>query len=107
MPGLPAAGPINPTYGRLRAWLGVAVFAITFLNFLRSLWCGFCDLDDFAALFKVDGYRGLAPSNIAWDFSVFHLGHFQPLTWISYGIDYLIWGLDPKTGALGFHLTNV
>jgi protein O-mannosyl-transferase len=92
---------------RLRLGLGALIFAITFAAFARSLAGGFSDFDDFAVLFKVDGYRGLAPGNIAWDFSSIHMGHWQPLTWMSYGVDYLIWGIDPKTGAPGFHLTNV
>lgn len=101
-PSLPADPP-----RRLRTGLAVLIFLITAAAFARSAWGGFIDFDDFAILFKVDGYRGLALHNLAWDFSVFQMGHFQPLTWISYGIEFLIWGLDPKTGAPGFHLTNV
>ena len=36
-------------------------------------------------------------------FTTFHMGHYQPLTWLTLGIDYLIWGLNP----LGYHLTNL
>jgi hypothetical protein len=88
---------------RLYPILAAFVFVVTLLAFVRALTAGFCDLDDHAVLFQVDGYRGLSPKNLAWDFSVFHMGHFQPLTWVSYGIDFLIWGLDPR----GFHLTSI
>ena len=36
-------------------------------------------------------------------FSTFLLGHYQPLSWITLGADYLVWGMNP----LGYHLTNL
>jgi tetratricopeptide (TPR) repeat protein len=36
-------------------------------------------------------------------FSTFHLGHYQPLSWVTFGLDYLLWGMDP----FGYHLTNL
>jgi tetratricopeptide (TPR) repeat protein len=35
-------------------------------------------------------------------FTSFHVGHYVPLTWVSFGLDYLLWGMDP----FGYHLTN-
>ncbi|HLY07795.1 MAG TPA: tetratricopeptide repeat protein, partial [Planctomycetota bacterium] len=32
-----------------------------------------------------------------------HFGHYMPLTWMSLGLDYVLWGMRP----LGYHLTNV
>ena len=48
-------------------------------------------------------YRGLYWTNIRWMFTTFHMGHYQPLTWFTLGIDYLTWGLNP----VGYHLTNL
>src|SRR5207249_9684110 len=31
------------------------------------------------------------------------MGHYQPLSWVTLAIDYLLWGLNP----LGYHLTNL
>jgi Tfp pilus assembly protein PilF len=31
------------------------------------------------------------------------MGHYIPLTWLSFGIDYTLWGMDPR----GYHLTNL
>ncbi len=36
-------------------------------------------------------------------FTAFHMGHYIPLTWVTLGADYLLWGLDP----LGYHMTNL
>src|SRR6185295_4408366 len=36
-------------------------------------------------------------------FSTFHMGHWQPLTWITLGLDYSLWGMDP----LGYHLSSL
>jgi tetratricopeptide (TPR) repeat protein len=36
-------------------------------------------------------------------FSTFHSGHFQPLSWVTLGLDYLIWGTNP----FGYHLTSL
>src|SRR5262249_61988080 len=35
--------------------------------------------------------------------TTFHLGHWQPLAWLSFALDYQLWGLD----ARGFHLTSL
>src|SRR6266852_5911122 len=32
-----------------------------------------------------------------------HLGHYIPLTWMTLGLDYLLWGMNP----VGYHLTNL
>ena len=48
-------------------------------------------------------YRGLGWSQLHWMFTTFHSGHFQPLSWLTLGFDYLLWGLDP----FGYHLTNL
>jgi tetratricopeptide (TPR) repeat protein len=32
-----------------------------------------------------------------------HTGHYMPLTWLSLGLDYVLWGMNP----LGYHLTSL
>src|ERR1041384_3178307 len=36
-------------------------------------------------------------------FTTFLMGHYQPLTWVTLGLDYVIWGMNP----FGYHLTNL
>jgi protein O-mannosyl-transferase len=36
-------------------------------------------------------------------FTTFHMGHYIPLTWLTFGLDYAVWGMDP----FGYHLTSL
>ncbi len=79
------------------------VCAATALAFLPALAGGFIDWDEGSLLVRNPAYRGLGPANLAWMFSTTRMGHWMPLNWISFGFDYVIWGMNP----LGYHLTNV
>jgi Tfp pilus assembly protein PilF len=59
--------------------------------------------DDYPLLVENSAYRGLAWSNLRWMFSTNLMGHYMPVTWITYGLDYVLWGLEP----FGYHLTNL
>jgi Flp pilus assembly protein TadD len=80
-----------------------AVAILTFLAFLPTLENNFVDWDDEPNFQLNESYRGLGWTQLKWMFTAFHLGHYAPLTWITFGADYLVWGLDP----LGYHLTNL
>jgi tetratricopeptide (TPR) repeat protein len=73
----------------------VAVFPLALLG--KFQW------DDYPLLVDNSAYRGVAWSNLRWMFSTNLMGHYMPVTWISYGLDYTVWGLDP----FGYHLTNL
>jgi tetratricopeptide (TPR) repeat protein len=73
----------------------VAVFPLAVLG--KFQW------DDYPLLVDNPAYRGLAWSNLRWMFSTNLMGHYMPVTWITYGLDYILWGLDP----FGYHLTNL
>ena len=47
--------------------------------------------------------HGLSGANLRWAFTRPYMGHFQPLTWLSYMIEYGCWGLE----ARWYHVTNV
>ena len=46
---------------------------------------------------------GLSAENIAWAFSTLYAGFWHPVTWLSYLLDYELFGLD----ATGYHASNV
>lgn len=63
----------------------------------------FVNWDDTFNLVDNPSYRGFSTRHLAWMFTALHLGHYHPLTWLSFALDHLIWGLDPR----GYHLTNL
>lgn len=78
-------------------------FVLTALVFMPALAGGFIDWDDGSLLLRNPWYRGLAPVNLAWMFTTARMGHWMPVNWMSFGLDYVLWGMRP----LGYHLTNV
>ena len=76
---------------------------LTFLAFLPVLSNDFVNWDDQANFLDNPGYRGLGWRELRWMFTTFHMGHYQPLSWLTLGIDYFFWGLNP----VGYHLTNL
>ena len=83
--------------------LPAAIALLTFLAFLPALENDFVDWDD-QHNFQFNGsYRGLGWTQLTWMFTSVHLGHYIPLTWLTSGLDYVVWGMDP----FGYHLTNL
>src|SRR5689334_10424407 len=79
------------------------VAGITLLAFLPVLHNGFTNWDDPPNLLNNPSYRGLGWSHLVWMFTSFHNSLYRPLTWITFGADYLIWGMNP----FGYHLTTL
>ena len=79
------------------------IFIVTWVIFLPVLRNEFVDWDDVFNLVNNPHYRGLGWNQLRWMFTTFHLGPYQPLSWMTYGLDYLIWGMNPT----GYHLTNL
>lgn len=73
--------------------------------FAPALRNGFVSWDDEFNFIRNPHYRGLGWAQLKWMFgdAPAWAGHWIPLTWVSFGLDYLLWGLDP----FGYHLTNV
>ncbi len=80
-----------------------ALALVTALVFLPTLWSGFVAWDDYMNLVENQAYRGLAWSHLRWMFSTMLMGHWIPLTWLTFGLDYIIWGMNPA----GYHLTSL
>jgi tetratricopeptide (TPR) repeat protein len=84
-------------------WLALAVFVLTAAVFVPSLSGEWLDWDDAPLLLDVESWRGLSARHLAWMATTFHMGPYQPLSWLSYAVDHAFWGLDPR----GYHATNV
>jgi len=98
---------MDPTSGpaprpRRRFLLPAAIALVSFLAFLPSLKGEFLNWDDDYNYLANPHYRGLGPANLRWMFTHAY-GHYMPLTWITLGLDYTLWGMDPR----GYHATNM
>jgi Tfp pilus assembly protein PilF len=83
----------------LAPWL---IALVTFAAFLPALQNQFV-WDDDENFVDNYHYRGLGWTQLRWMWTAFHLGHYIPLTWMTFGLDYLLWGMNP----VGYHLTNL
>lgn len=79
------------------------VAGVTFLCFLPALEADFVSWDDDTNFTLNESYRGLGPAQLKWMFTTTQMGHYIPVTWMTLGLDYAIWGMD----ARGYHLTNL
>lgn len=93
----------DPALPRWAAPAFVAAALVAALLYLPSLGNGFVSWDDPENFLKNPWYRGLGLAQLRWMFSHFWMGHYQPLTWVTLGFDYLAWGLNPR----GYHLTSL
>jgi tetratricopeptide (TPR) repeat protein len=86
-----------------RALPALAVSIVTALFFVPGLRGEFLSWDDWNNFTLNPHYRGLSGNNLAWMFTTFHMGHYQPLTWLTLGLDYELWGMNP----VGYHATSL
>lgn len=80
---------------------GVGFLAL--LVFLPSRHGTFLNWDDDALIVQNAEFRGLGWTQLRWMFSTTFMGHYQPLTWVSYALNFESGGLNPT----GYLLTNV
>jgi tetratricopeptide (TPR) repeat protein len=79
------------------------VVLLTAITFYPTLHNKFVNWDDYKNIVENPFYRGLGWTNLRWMFTALYMGHYHPLTWFTFAVDYLIWGLNP----FGYHLTNL
>ncbi len=90
-----------------RSWLPDALIALVLaelviIAFFPALRAGFVSWDDDTDFLGNPYYRGLGPPQLRWMFTVMS-GHYMPLTWLTHGVDYVLWGMRPA----GYHAVNV
>ncbi len=81
------------------ALIAVAVFAV----FSFAPPARFLQWDDAANLLNNDSWRGLSWTNLKWMWVTRHYGPWQPLSWLSWALDFKLWGLN----AEAFRRTNI
>jgi hypothetical protein len=84
-------------------WISIAVALVSTLTFLPALDGQFVSWDDNVMLTGNMAFRGFGAENIRWMFTTTLMGHYMPLTWLSFAASYALGGLDPR----GFHLASL
>ncbi|MCG3134540.1 MAG: Beta-barrel assembly-enhancing protease [Planctomycetes bacterium] len=85
---------------RLSAFVAFAAAAAVFAPAWND---GFLSWDDEINFVENTKWKGLTADSVAWAFTTFHTGPWQPLSWLSYSLDHAVWGDDPR----GIHVTNI
>ena len=81
----------------------IALAAVTFLVFSPALMNGFVEWDDQINLTENLEFRGLGKAQLTYFFTTVLMGHYIPLTWLTFGLDYVLWGMNPT----GYHLSSL
>src|SRR5207249_2055584 len=102
--GPPPREPVvhTPAPGWVLWLVPVLIALVTVAAFLPALQSQFVSWDDAENFLDNAHYRGLGWSPLRWMWTT-HRGHYIPLTWMTLGLDYLLWGMLP----LGYHLTSL
>ena len=92
-----------PPADRRSDWLlALLVAEVVIVAFFPALRAGFVTWDDDTYFLNNPFYRGLGRAQLAWMFTVMS-GHYMPLTWLTHGLDYVLWGMRPA----GYHFVNL
>ncbi|MEW6249871.1 MAG: tetratricopeptide repeat protein [Planctomycetota bacterium] len=88
--------------------IALAIAGLTLAVFSPALRNDFVNWDDADNILWNEHFRGLDAAHLRWMFTTTHAGHYQPLSWLTLALDYLLAqaafgnGLDPRS----YHLTN-
>ena len=103
-PGTSLAPEIAPKSAPWCAWAGGPLVAtLTLVAFLPAIGNGFVNFDDAGNFLDNPFYRGLGWNQLRWMFTSAHKGHYIPVTWLTLGLDHVLWGMNPR----GYHLTSL
>jgi tetratricopeptide (TPR) repeat protein len=86
-----------------RSLVPLACALVTLASFWPVLDNQFVDWDDDINFVNNPEFRGLGWANLRFMLTTTLMGHWIPTTWITFGADYLLWGMNPR----GYHLTNL
>jgi tetratricopeptide (TPR) repeat protein len=95
--------------GRLRTYrpsdreIALTLVLAVVIVFAHGLYNDFVQWDDPINLLDNKKFRGLGWPQIEWMFSTTLMGHYIPVTWLTFGLDYVLWGMEPA----GYHFTNL
>ncbi len=86
-----------------RALVFLVVAGVVAAVFWPSLGADWVTWDDDTNFLTNPHFRGLGAEQLRWMWTSFHLGIWIPLSWMTLGANYLMFGMEPA----GYHATNV
>ena len=102
--GSVAGRPALSLLTRVAAWaVPIEIACLTAAVLLPVLWAGWTDWDDPINFLNNPYYRGLGSTQLRWMLTTGLMGHWIPVTWLTLGADYALWGMRP----FGYHLTSL
>ena len=87
----------------------LCLVVVTILVFAPLLGGDFLNWDDDRAVVTNENIRGVGPAQLRGMFTSTLLGHYAPLTWLSFGLTYAVAGLAPwayRAGNVALHAAN-
>ncbi|PYM97854.1 MAG: hypothetical protein DME08_09100 [Candidatus Rokuibacteriota bacterium] len=87
----------------LKPWIFPLIAAITYAVFTPVLGGEFLNWDDRDNFLLNEHYRGLGWAQIQWMVSTTHAGLYMPLTWLTFGLNFAVSGMNP----FAYHLTSL
>ena len=81
----------------------MALVLAVVIVFAHGLYNEFVQWDDPINLIDNKNFRGLGWTQIRWMLTTTLMGHYIPLTWLTFGLDYTLWGME----SAGYHFTNL
>jgi len=98
----------RPSWATTRG-LPLGLLAVTTLVFSPLLGGEFLNWDDDRSLLGNPAFRGVGVEQLRWMFTTTLLGHYWPLTWLSFGITHALAGMAPwayRAGNVALHAVN-
>lgn len=99
------AHAVVPIHGA--RWLSpillLIIIGAVWAAFWPSMGGQFLNWDDDRNFVQNVSYRGLGLQQAHWAWSTYHLGVWQPLAWMLFGVEYALFGLHPA----GYHATSI
>jgi protein O-mannosyl-transferase len=93
---------INPAKQKLIVYVVLTVVTLAVLGQVRQY--DFVNYDDDVYITENSDIKsGITPGGLSWAFGTKYFGLWNPLVWISFMLDYQLYGLN----AGGYHLTNL
>lgn len=81
----------------------IVIIAATWIALSPVLENDFVNWGDVQDITSNERYRGFGPGKLWWMFTTFQMGHWQPLSWLTFALDYEIAGMDPQQ----YHLSSL